>query len=379
MAGFGSIDYRQLERTAKGISDFSNTAFRNDQMKVQVEQDQTDRALAEQGSKIFNDIAFGTGGQREFGQPAKTGGIGDVASGATPGASGVHDPEQVFRAAAQAGEILAKGGGRHTQAAAQRIHQYLDDYVKIKNLAPRHRNAKLIPIEGAKPYMNAAGHMEVKGRYMDLDDPTYKGPEDTIDLGEPPKPDIDYFPGENVGKKSEKRTVGNEVQEKVWGKDLRSGKLTGDFKWAKQGTVKEGGATGRSEALSNKYAKEYMDNAKIVNDTEERHGKENFMQKRNDLMKDPEATKVLAADNDVDAKSLLDEIRKQSEEKSKRADLIKEVREYNKALAKKESLFTLLNGMGIQMDEETGEKIPVKPKDIKKAKSAGSKRDIPGF
>lgn len=378
---FGAIDYRQLDRTGQNLSNFSNTAFRNDQMKLQVEQDQADRAIAEQGSKVFNDIAFGTGEQREFGQPTKGTGIGEVASGTAPSGSNVHDPEAVFRAAAQAGEILAKGGGRHTQAAAQRIHQYLDDYVKIKNLAPRHRDYHLADVEGVEERKNpVTGELEKQQEYRDLSDPSYHGPKVWTKMGSPVKEKGEYLPADNFpGVKRETRKNGTEIEEKVYEVKPGTTERTGRVDWKKVGTQPEGGASGggkQKEAYIRKKVGELIKARQTVDDKEKYYGgNQTITQWRTDLMKDPEAVKVLAAGSDYTADQLMQQMLEKDANKKKDVERLKEVRAYDKALADKESLEKELNGMGIAVDWETGEPMPVSPKAKKTAAKAPEKED----
>jgi hypothetical protein len=109
MAGFGEIDYRQLDRMKGGISAFNEGWLRNEQTKVQLQQDQADREIAMKGTAQFH----------------------KAIESALPKEGKSPNYDMMFKAAAEAGETFAQGGGRHTQAAAQRIHQYLDDLVKI--------------------------------------------------------------------------------------------------------------------------------------------------------------------------------------------------------------------------------------------------------
>lgn len=106
---FGSIDWRQLDRTAQGIAQFGQNQLRNDVTRVQVEQDHADRANAE--------ATYGRFKQK----------IQD----ALPKEGKAPNYDVLFSAAAEAGEGFARTGGRHSQASALSIHQMLDDLVKI--------------------------------------------------------------------------------------------------------------------------------------------------------------------------------------------------------------------------------------------------------
>lgn len=204
MAGFAEIDYRQLNRLGGALEDFNAGDLRTKETQVKAEQDQSDRKIAEQAAKEFYDtvsakkpaaeppgladtslpvlgakpvlgqmtLAPGLGGivapmpytsekERTIGAPEATPSQpATPSSDATP--SGLPDYEKVFTAAAKAGEVLAKGGGRHSQAAAQRIHQYVENFVKIKALQPRSvkEGIRSVPLPDGTPDIKMIGGVQ---------------------------------------------------------------------------------------------------------------------------------------------------------------------------------------------------------------------------
>jgi len=319
MAGFGQIDYRQLGNTAQSLSNFSDTALRNDQAKLQVEQDNADRAIAERASREFFDTLAPPMGKRGFGEaPRGQMGIGAVASG-TSQAPYVPDYEKAFQAAAKAGEVLAQGGGRHSQAAALRIHQYLDDLVKIHN------------------YRAASA----------------------------PRPDVTWVSGDHpsIGGKAERQTVGKDIREKQYAMNLLNGEPLKDskgnfiFEWKKIADVPSEGKAGvdREKMAMDKLSKEYFDNMEQVREIEKEHGGwENWTARMAMLDKDPDYQKLKGM-NDFEKNMYLMKMQENNKEK---AFEMKDRIRYDKALSGKSSAALRARGKGYEFDEQVGDYVP---------------------
>lgn len=99
---FGQVDYSGPDRIKSAFQTVNNLIFRNKQAEQQVAQDQADRANASQAFSEFQ-------------------------TAAESGASN----EDVFRAAAQTSSKLAASGGRHSQAAAKDVLDYLNAHIKM--------------------------------------------------------------------------------------------------------------------------------------------------------------------------------------------------------------------------------------------------------
>lgn len=135
-SAFGDVDYTKLNRVQGALDVATNAMLRNEVAKVGAEKEQADKAIAAQASTMFSQAIAPKEAQKTT-NPVATGlSAGTVDQTARPTGEGMQEASdaEVLRAAAQAGEILAKGGGPHSQAAAKRISDYLDARVKFKTL-----------------------------------------------------------------------------------------------------------------------------------------------------------------------------------------------------------------------------------------------------
>lgn len=187
-SAFGDVDYTKLNRVQGALDVATNAMLRNQVAQVGAEKEQADKAIAAQASTMFSQAIAPKEAQKTT-KPVATGlSAGTVDQTARSTSEGMQEASdaEVLRAAAQAGEILAKGGGPHSQAAAKRIADYLDARVKFKQLNPQKRNVKLedvltpdpknptspgIPTEQKDVY----GIIHKLQQYKDPNDETYHG------------------------------------------------------------------------------------------------------------------------------------------------------------------------------------------------------------
>jgi hypothetical protein len=123
-----------------------------------------------------------------------------------------------------------------------------------------------------------------------------------------------------------------------------------------------------------KYRAAYLASNQDVTNIEQYYGKDKLSAWREELKKDPEAQNFAGLEG-YDFAKAMEEYAAQSAEKAAKAEKIKALKAYEKSLSSKQSHAKMLNGLGYQVDEDTGELNKVNPKAAKGKKEVAPSGD----